>query len=159
MNLIYNRTSTVRSCASNSYIQWQKLFASSTNDESTPLTSLKNAIDKLEFSLEGSKNTAASANLAFLERDPSNRPPRAVFQVEASSMTKQYIVSSMKEAKAACDNSLRNCILVSTEEIQVRKSLQMLLSTAEENIKNLDREIENAMKNLSKLDNGLSKKD
>ena len=63
------------------------------------LARMKMAQIVLEFALEGSKNVGASANLAFLERDPTERGPREQFEIDGSTMIRHSIPSALSDGK------------------------------------------------------------
>lgn len=67
---------------------------------STHAKTLVRARNALLHALEGARHTAASANIAYLERDPVERPPRQQFNVEASESAAVLLAAALRDARA-----------------------------------------------------------
>lgn len=113
---------------------------------------MKKAQNVLEFALEGSKNVGASANLAFVERDPTERGPREQFEIDASIMIRNSIHTALSDARVILHdaNSSRSSE-VKDDEL---KSLLRLANVAERTISELTTSIDESHKRLAHLQHG-----
>lgn len=110
----------------------------------------------LAFAIEGAKNPSASANLAFLERDPTDRGPRAQFELEAAVAVRSYISVALQEARLAIDASVASSEPVPSANVN---ALQILVKTGEDAIKDMNEAIGGAHKRLNQLKNGVQPQD
>lgn len=81
-----------------------------------------------------------TANISLLEKDPTDRPPRHVFELRAADMAKKYLHSAERDARAV--------LHVDGKET---KELLELLGEVEARMQEMDNYIENVNKRIEKM--------
>lgn len=127
---------------------------SPTDETLTLLTRLSNIHRNLKFALDGVKHVSPSANLAYLERDPTQRGPRAQFQVEAALNIRNNLNAAIRDATRFISARKRGNSQSAQVLVQVQ-SLELLLQPAEEAMLELHEQIREAQDKLDKLSRGI----
>lgn len=118
------------------------------------MTRLSKIHRNLEFAIDGVNHISASANLAFLERDPSQRGPRAQFNVDAAVSIRNNLNATLRDATRTISKEERK----SGQSVQVldrMRSLKSLLQYAEKAVRELHEHIRVAEEKLDKFDRGI----
>ncbi|CAN8072666.1 unnamed protein product [Agarophyton chilense] len=102
----------------------------------------------LQMAVDASRCIASSANLAFLERDPSDRPPRAHFVVDACNASNALLHRSILNARALLQSRAQ-----SQSELSHAQSLALtdLMVVAEHRALEIDAHIQTTLRYIHKL--------
>lgn len=109
-----------------------RFCTSGTGDYKPTLTKV---LQRMHFAIDGSKHTNASANLAFLERDPTDREPRVQFEKDAISFAIRDIQQAKQQANVFL--STHDVVENSDEQQCEISSLRLLLSEADATVQDL----------------------
>eukprot|EP00177_Eucheuma_denticulatum_P003665 GFKZ01006646.1.p1 GENE.GFKZ01006646.1~~GFKZ01006646.1.p1 ORF type:complete len:171 (+),score=25.82 GFKZ01006646.1:165-677(+) len=117
---------------------------------STKLTRIR---QRLEFAIEGAHEISASANLSFLERDPTQRGPRAQFERDAAVLVRNDISAALRDVKREISAEGSEHRTVASEEISSHvQALKSLVGPAEEAVEKMRLKIIKVDEKLSKLE-------
>jgi len=108
---------------------------------------------RLRFATEGANYTTASANLAFLERDPTERGPRALFKAEACKIVMQDIQRTLVDAERVLET-----LDATFEHQQLNSEMELLrglVRDAESALRDVRADMQEAEEQVSHLEEGV----
>lgn len=119
------------------------------------LTKLTRIRQRLEFAIEGAHHMSASANLSFLERDPTQRGPRAQFERDAAVFIRNDISAALRDVKREISARGNEHLALASEEFSLHvQALKSLVRPAEEAIDKMRLKIVKVDEKLNRLERG-----